>query len=68
MTDAKKSPTYAELSEQLDQVVGQLESPAVDIDEAIRLYKEGQKLISELEGYLKTAENRIAKLNVNPKE
>lgn len=57
--------TYVELSRRLDAVVAALESPTVSIDEALELYEEGTKLVTELEDYLKTAENRIAKLKAS---
>lgn len=57
-----KQVDYVKLSQRLDEVVAALESPTVSIDEAIALYEEGNKLVAELETYLKTAENRITKL------
>lgn len=61
MPQAKKS-TYAELSQRLDEVVAALEAPTISIDEAIALYEEGNKLVTELQKYLQTAENRVIKL------
>ncbi len=50
----KKS--YRELKQELDEVIDQLSSPNIDIDEAIVLQKKGQKLIDQLEAYLKGLE------------
>lgn len=61
MTKSKQAD-YGQLNQRLDEVVAALESPTVTIDEAMRLYEEGTKLVGELERYLKNAENRITKL------
>jgi len=57
---AKKS--YRELQAELDKVLDELQSSELDIDKAMGLYKQGQKLIVELEKYLKTAKNEIEQL------
>lgn len=57
---AKKS--YRELQAELDKVLDELQSSELDIDKALDLYKQGQKLIAELEKYLKTAKNEIEQL------
>jgi len=57
-----KKVTYTELSSRLDEIIAALESPTVSIEDAMKLYEEGAKLVAELEDYLKTAENRIIKL------
>lgn len=57
---SKKS--YRELQTELDSVLAQLQSSELDIDKALTLYKQGQKLIEELEEYLQTAKNEIEHL------
>lgn len=54
---AKKS--YRELQSELDSVLAELQSAELDIDKALDLYKRGQKLIVQLEDYLKKAKNEI---------
>jgi len=54
--------TYSQLQEELDQVLLQLQSDELDIDKAIVLHKEGQKLVAELEAYLANAKNEITHL------
>jgi exodeoxyribonuclease VII small subunit len=54
--------SYKELHEELDEIMGQLELSALDIDESIELYKKGEKLIGLLEKRLKEAKNEIKKL------
>jgi exodeoxyribonuclease VII small subunit len=60
MATAKKS--YADISSELDEVLLQLESEAIDVDKAVRLYEQGLKLVTELEGRLESAENKIREL------
>lgn len=50
---------YKELQTELDAVLAQLQSAELDIDKALELHKQGQKLIVELEDYLNTAKNQI---------
>lgn len=57
-----KQKTYKELQAELDNVLAELESPDLDIDKAMELHKQGQKIVGELENYLKTAENQIKEL------
>jgi len=53
---------YRELSAQLEAVLEQLQQPGIDIDEAVRLYKEGLALAAALEKHLAQAENSITTL------
>jgi exodeoxyribonuclease VII small subunit len=57
---AKKS--YRELQAALDEVLEELQSAELDIDKALKLYKQGQVLIGQLEVYLQTAKNEIEHL------
>lgn len=59
----KATENYQDLSVKLDTILQALQTPDLNIDEAIELYKQGQKVIKELEIYLKTAENTIRKLS-----
>ena len=54
---AKKS--YRTLQAELDKVLAELQSADLDIDKALDLYKQGQKLLTDLENYLKSAKNEI---------
>jgi exodeoxyribonuclease VII small subunit len=51
------------MAEQLDQIMLWFESGDIDIDEAVKKYEEASELISEMEKYLKTAENKIKKIS-----
>jgi exodeoxyribonuclease VII small subunit len=46
----KKS--YQEMKDDLDSIIAKLESDEIDIDEAAKLYSQGQKLAGEIEKYL----------------
>lgn len=43
---------YQDLKNKLDAIVEQLEQEDIDIDEAVKLHVEGQKVTNELEKYL----------------
>lgn len=60
MTD--KLPTYQKLQTELDQLMAKLQSDELDVDEAIELYQQATKLISQLQKHLKTAENKLSKI------
>ncbi len=51
--------SYTQMQTELDDVLEQLQSDGLDIDKALDLYKKGQKLVEQLENYLKTAKNKI---------
>jgi exodeoxyribonuclease VII small subunit len=55
----KTTKTYQELSDELDKVVALLEDPTTSIDDALRLYKESDKLINQLQDYLDNTRNEI---------
>lgn len=43
-------------------MLDELQSADLDIDKALELHKQGEKLVAELEKYLKNAENQISEL------
>lgn len=59
---AGKQKSYRQLQSELDSVLSELQSPDLDIDKALELHKQGQKLVAELDQYLKNAENEITEL------
>lgn len=50
------------MSEELDNILAWFESGDVDLDKAVQKYGQAQKLLDEMENYLKTAENKIRKI------
>jgi len=55
----KKDFNYREKSQELEDIVAQLQDPDIQIDDATKLHTAGLKLISELEAYLKQAEVEV---------
>lgn len=56
------TPTYQQLSDQLDAVLTKLQQPDIDVDQALELYEEGLQLAKKCEARLKQAENKLSKL------
>ena len=57
-----KPVDYKKLNVELDDILNRLQSGELDIDEAIKHYERGQKIVKQLQTYLKTAENKITKV------
>lgn len=54
---------YSELSKKLDEILEQLESlGATDLDKAIALHKEGDKVIASMQQYLQDSSKKIKKI------
>ncbi|MDQ5971893.1 MAG: Exodeoxyribonuclease small subunit [Patescibacteria group bacterium] len=60
---AKQS--YKTLQAQLDAVLTEMQSDDIDVERALELYADGQKILAELEAYLKTAENKVQKIKAD---
>lgn len=58
---------YQALSGKLETVMTRLQAPDIRVDEAVKLYEEGLRLIAVLEKHLATAENKIEKLKLQSK-
>jgi exonuclease VII small subunit len=54
MTKTNKGQSYQELKQALDAVLAKLQHPDTDIDAAITLHAEGQKVLNQLDAYLQT--------------
>jgi len=61
-TTKKSAKTYRKLSQELEIIVMELQRDDLDIDGALQSYERGLGIIKELETYLKTAENKVTKL------
>lgn len=44
--------SYQELKQALDEILVRLQSGETDIDEAVKLHAEGQKILKQLDAYL----------------
>jgi exodeoxyribonuclease VII small subunit len=56
--------TYQQLSDELNGLIEWFESDAVNLDEAVAKYEQAMELLKQMEQHLKTAENRVKKINV----
>jgi exodeoxyribonuclease VII small subunit len=59
-----KQADYQTTSQELDAVLGALQQPDVAVDEAVKLYEKGMKLIEQLEKHVATAENKLEKVRL----
>ena len=64
MANAKQAD-YQTLSAELDGVLAALQQPDVQVDEAVKLYEQGLKLVAQCEQHLKQAENKLTKLKLS---
>jgi exodeoxyribonuclease VII small subunit len=64
MTKKAAAADYQTLSQQLEEVLADLQRPDVQVDEAVKLYEQGLALAAELEKHLQEAENKIEKLKL----
>lgn len=53
MKKTEDNKSYQELKQSLDEILIKLQHPDTDIDEAMALHAEGQKILSRLDAYLK---------------
>ena len=60
-----KTTNYQALKAELDTVLDHLQQPDTDVDATLKGYQRGLELISQLEAYLKIAENQIVALQAN---
>lgn len=66
MTNKTDTPIDAPaLSQELDDILAQLQSDDIHVDKALELYQKGIAITAQLDSYLKTAENKITKLNID---
>lgn len=60
-----KDLDYRKLSSELEKIVDDLQTADLDIDEAVKCYERGLKIVKDLEAYLKTAENKVSKIKAS---
>ena len=59
---SEKKVDFAKKSERLDEIVEEISSKALPLEESLKLYEEGMKIIQELEAVLKEAEEKVEKI------
>jgi exodeoxyribonuclease VII small subunit len=55
--------SYRSLNKELEVVIEKLQSSDLDVDQIITEYQKGIIVIDELEKYLKSAQNKISRIN-----
>ena len=58
----EKKIDFEKSLKRLDEIVHKIESETLPLEESLKLYEEGRKLISALESALKEAEDKIGEL------
>lgn len=59
---AEKKIDFAKEMARLDEIVEEVSSKTLSLDESLKLYEEGNKIIKELEEALKQAEEKVEKI------
>lgn len=57
----KKDKSYRQLNKELEEIIYQLDNELDDIDKAVELYKKGEKILMQIDEYLKRAKTKIDK-------
>lgn len=65
MSESKKK--FSELVSELEEIVGWFSKEAVDLDETVKKYESGTKLIAEIEKRIAAAEKTITEVKVKNK-
>ena len=60
----KNQRNYQKMTAELAAIIDWFEGDKVNLDEAVTKYKQALKLITEIETYLKTAENEVKKISI----
>jgi exodeoxyribonuclease VII small subunit len=60
-----KKMNFEESLQKLENIVEQLESGEVELEQSIEKYEEGKNLIENCYSILKNIENRVKKLNID---
>ena len=59
---AKSDKSFSQMQSELDNILATMQSSNSDIDESIKNYEQGLKLIKQMEDYLGKAENQIKEI------
>lgn len=64
----KKDKSYRQLNKELEEIIYQLDNELDDIDKSVELYKEGERILKQIEDYLKGAKTKINKVKNRKQE
>lgn len=56
---ARQNLSYSQMMAELQEIIDWFENEEADLDEAVKKYRQANKLIDGLENYLKTVENKV---------
>ena len=59
---SEKKLDFAKEIERLDEIVNEVSSKALPLEESIKLYEEGTKIIKKLEGALQEASEKVEQI------
>lgn len=59
---SEKKIDFAKEIERLDEIVNEVSSKALPLEESIKLYEEGTKIIKKLEGALQEASEKVEQI------
>ena len=57
-----KDKSYRQLNKELEEIIYQLDNELDDIDKSVELYKEGERILKQIDDYLKGAKTKINKV------
>ena len=58
----EKKPDFKKEMERLDEIVDKISNKALPLDEALKLYEEGVKIVKDLEKQLEEARDKVEKV------
>ena len=58
----EKKPDFKKDMERLDEIVDKISNKALPLDEALKLYEEGVKIVKDLEKQLEDAKDKVEKV------
>lgn len=65
MEEQKKEMKLEESFEKLDEMLSELESPDISLEESFQVYQEGMKLLKQCNEIIDRVEKSVLKLNEN---
>lgn len=65
MEETKREVSLEESFEKLDEMLNELESPDISLEESFRVYQEGMKLLKQCNEKIDRVEKCVLKLNEN---
>ena len=65
MEEVKEEISLEESFEKLDEMLNELESPDISLEESFRVYQEGVKLLKQCNEKIDRVEKSVLKLNEN---